>query len=133
MKLTEMEGIASTYLDRLESVGLDSVEALLAACFSVAARAELAERTGISVDLLLGWAERAELACLNGLSDEFADLLEAAGVGGLRQLAEFDKKELRKLLADTNETEQIVRDLPLARQVADWIAQAKAIEPILQY
>jgi len=133
MKITELEGIASNHLDRLEAAGLESVEALLAACYSVASRAQLAIRTGISEELLLGWAERAELACLSGLSDEFADLLEAAGVGGLRQLAGFDKKELRQLLAETNESQQIVRELPDARQVADWIAQAKSIEPILEY
>ncbi len=133
MRLTEIEQIGSSYVDRLEAVGLDSVEAFIASCRTPAGRAELSRRTGISENLLLGWAQRAEVAAIEDLSEEFADLLEAAGVGGLQQLAEFDAIELATLLVQTNDSRQIVIDLPEAEQVLDWIAQARRLPKLLEY
>ncbi|MCB1187355.1 DUF4332 domain-containing protein [bacterium] len=132
-RLTEIEQIGSSYVDRLEDAGVETVEALLAACRTAAGRIELGRRTGISENLLLGWAQRAELETIDNLSEEFADLIEAAGVGGLQQLAEFDEAELLELLERSNERSQIVIELPDPYQVSDWISQAKSLPRLIEY
>ena len=132
-RLTEIEQIGSSYVDRLEAAGLDSIEAFLATCRTPQGRTELARRTGISENLLLGWAQRAELSHVEELSEEFADLMEAAGVGGLLQLSEYSPRELLNLLAETNEVRQIVRELPDLGMVANWIGQANSLPRLLEY
>ena len=132
MRLTEIEQIGSNYVDRLEAAGLDSVEEFLSICRTPAGRTELSRRTGISEGLLLSWAQRAELANVEELSEEFADLMEAAGVGGVAQLAGYSPKELRSLLERTNELRQIVRELPDLGQVARWVMAAKEMTDTIE-
>ncbi|MCB1216332.1 DUF4332 domain-containing protein [bacterium] len=133
MRLTEIESIPSSHVDRLEQVGVETVEGLMAHCRTQHGRTELSRVSGISENLLLGWAQRAELAAVEGLSEEFADLFETAGLGGLQELAEYDVAELLELLERTNDGSQIVLELPLPDQVADWISQARILPRQLEY
>ena len=77
--ITEIEGIGPVYGQKLSDVGIRTVEALLEAGASPQGRKTLAESTGIDAALLLKWVNRADLARLKGVGEEFADLLEAPG------------------------------------------------------
>ena len=48
-RLTEIEQIGSSYVDRLEDAGVETVEALLAACRTAAGRIELLVREALDV------------------------------------------------------------------------------------
>jgi len=96
-KLSEIEGIGEAYSAKLMDAGITSIENLLKTCSEKKGRKELAETTGISEKLVLNWANRADLARIKGVSTQYADLLEAAGVDTVPELAQRNAEKLKCL------------------------------------
>lgn len=132
-KLSIIEGIGEAYEIKLEAAGVNSVEKLLDTCAAKKGRTELAEKAGISEKLILKWANHADLARIKGIGGEYAELLEAAGVDTVPELAMRKAENLFKKMQETNDTKALVRKLPTEAQVEDWIKQAAALPRILQY
>ncbi|MBM3190961.1 MAG: DUF4332 domain-containing protein [Chloroflexi bacterium] len=132
-KLSKIEGIGDVYAAKLEAVGVSSVEALLERGATAEGRQELAEQTGITGKLILEWANRADLFRIKGVGEEYSDLLEAGGVDAVPELAQRNPENLYAKLAEVNAEKKLVRKLPSAGQVADWVAQAKTLPRKLTY
>ncbi len=69
--------------------------------------------------------EEDDLVLVKGIGQKYADLLTAAGVEGVADLAMRHPENLVQKLADVNEAQDIVKELPSDNQLADWVAQAK--------
>ena len=132
-KLTEIEGIGESYAATLEANGITSIENLLDTCKSRKSRDGLAEKTGISGKLILKWTNRADLARVKGIGSEYADLLEAAGVDTVPELATRKPANLVTKLHEVNEEKKLVRKLPTESQVEGWVAQAKELPRVIEY
>lgn len=132
-QIADIEGIGATYAQTLAEKGITTTEALLEKCATPAGRKALAEETGISGKLILKWANRADLARIKGIGSEYADLLEAAGVDTVPELARRNAANLYTALQAVNEEKKLVRRPPAENQVADWIEQAKALPRKLTY
>jgi len=132
-KITSIEGIGDVYAEKLSAVGITTVEGLLEAGASPAGRKDLAAKTDISAKLILEWVNRADLARVKGIGEEYADLLEAAGVDTVPELAQRNPDNLHAKMAEVNEAKTLVRKLPTASQVADWVAQAKELPRVITY
>lgn len=132
-KIIDVEGIGPVYAEKLASVGITTVEALLKAGASPKGREELAEKTGISGKLILEWVNLADLFRIKGISEEYSDLLEEAGVDTVPELAQRNAENLHAKLQEVNAAKKLVRRLPAQSQVADWIQQAKALPRVLTY
>jgi predicted flap endonuclease-1-like 5' DNA nuclease len=133
-KLIEIEGIGKVYAQTLaEKAGLETVENFLQAAATPKGREELAEKTGISHKLILEWANRADLFRLKGVGEEYSDLLEAAGVDTVRELAQRNPDNLYEKLKEVNEQKKLVRRLPGKADVARWVEEAKSLPPVLTY
>ncbi len=128
-----IEGIGPAYREKLVAVGIASTEALLARGATAKGRQELAQATGISGDLILKWVNRADLYRIKGVSEEYSDLLEAAGVDTVPELAQRKAENLHQKLVETNQAKRLVRRLPGLKQVADWVAQAKELPRVITY
>lgn len=126
-KLSEIEGIGDAYSAKLEGAGITSVENLLDAACEKSGRRQLAEQAGISETLILNWVNRADLSRVKGISTQYADLLECAGVDTVPELAQRNADNLHARMQEVNEKKQLVRKLPTSAQVQDWIAQAKQL------
>jgi len=109
------------------------VEALLQAGASPKGRADLAEKSGISGKLILEWVNRADLYRIRGISEEYSDLLESAGVDTVPELAQRNAANLHAALVQVNGEKKLVRHLPGESQVAAWIEQAKALPRVVTY
>ena len=94
VKLTEIEGIGEVYAEKLKDGGVKTTDDLLEKCAAPSGREELAGETGISERLILRWANMADLFRIKGVSEEYADLLEAAGVDTVPELAQRDAENL---------------------------------------
>ena len=127
MELHEIEGIGPTYAATLEAHGLTTTEHLLEHGGSKAGREGLAEKSGISEKLLLEWVNHADLCRLDGVAGEYADLLEAAGVDSVPELAQRNATNLATALEETNEAKQLVRRVPSESEVTRWVEQAKGL------
>ena len=132
-KLSEIEGIGSAYKEKLISAGITSIESLLKACASKKERTELAEKTDIPDLLILKWANRADLARIDGIGSEYADLMEAAGVDTIPELAQRNAVNLFNKINSVNDEYKFVKKMPTEKQVEDWIEQAKKLPRVIQY
>jgi predicted RecB family nuclease len=131
--LVVVEGIAETYKAKLQVVGVGTVEALLERGASPKGRAEMAEATGISDKLILKWVNHADLFRIKGVAGEYAELLEAAGVDTVPELAQRNAGNLHSKLVETNAAKHLVRQVPSQKQVETWIAEAKELPRIVTY
>jgi len=132
-KLSEIEGIGETYSAKLTDAGITSIENLLEVCSEKKGRKELAEKADISEKLILNWANRADLSRVKGISTQYADLLEFAGVDTVPELAQRNAENLHAKMVEVNEEKSLVRQLPSVSQVEAWVAQAKELPRAINY
>jgi predicted flap endonuclease-1-like 5' DNA nuclease len=132
-KLSDIEGIGETYSAKLEAAGIKSVEALLTTGSEKKGRKELSENIGVSEKLILNWINRADLARIKGISTQYADLLECAGVDTVPELAQRRANNLHAKMAEINDEKKLVRKVPALSQVEDWVAQAKELPRVVNY
>ncbi len=132
-KLTEVEGIGATYAEKLAQVGITTTKVLLEKGATPKGRAEIAEESGVSGKLILKWLNRADLFRVKGIGEEYADLLEVAGVDTVPALAQRNPENLYHKLAEVNADKKLVRKVPSLSQVNGWVAQAKELPRVLTY
>ena len=70
---------------------------------------------------------------IKGVGSEFADLLEAAGVDTVPELAQRNPVNLLQKMLATNEEKRLVRRAPNPSEVESWVSQAKGLPRIVQY
>lgn len=131
--IVEVEGIGESYAQKLAEAGISTTQALLAKGASPQGRKEIAEKTGISRTLILRWVNHVDLFRVKGVGEEYADLLEAAGVDTIPELAQRNPKSLYQKLIEVNQEKRLVRRLPSETQVEDWVEQAKQLPRRITY
>lgn len=132
-KIIDVEGIGPVYAQRLVAIGIKTTNKLLKKGSSPKGRQELAQKTGISENLILEWVNHADLFRIKGVGEEYSDLLEEAGVDTVPELAQRNPENLYAALKQTNDMKKLVRQLPSQRQVTDWVQQAKHLPRMIQY
>ena len=132
-KVEKIEGVGVKYAGMLGKVGIRNTKQLLERGATRKGRKALAEASGIDETLILKWANMCDLMRIKGVGEEFSELLERAGVDTVKELAKRRADNLHKAMADANGKRKLVRQLPGAGQVESWVAQAKAIAPMMQY
>jgi predicted flap endonuclease-1-like 5' DNA nuclease len=126
--LAEIEGVAAGYAQKLGDAGVGSVEDLLAKGATAAGRDDLAAQSGISSTLVLKWVNHADLFRIKGVGGEYAELLEAAGVDTVPELAQRSPANLAARMAEVNAAKSLVRQVPSEDQVTKWVAEAKTLD-----
>jgi predicted flap endonuclease-1-like 5' DNA nuclease len=132
-KIVDVEGIGPKYAEKFIKVGVSSTEALLKAGATPKGRKDLAEKTGIGDALILKWVNHVDLYRIKGVGSEYSELLEAAGVDTIPELAQRKAGNLIQKIVAVNMEKKLVRKLPVESQVADWIEQAKKLPRVITY
>lgn len=132
-KLIEVEGIGEKYAGKLKAAGVATIEALLDKGSTPKGRKEIAEASGIGDNLILEWVNHVDLFRIKGIGSEYSDLLEAAGVDTVPELAQRKAENLFQKMGEVNAAKKLVRRLPVLSQVADWIEQAKKLPRVISY
>ena len=115
-KIADVEGIGAAYAQKLKKAGVATTETLLKRGASPKGRRELAQKSGISDGLILQWVNHADLYRIKGVASEFSDLLEAAGVDTVVELAQRNADSLYQKLVTVNQQKKLVRRLPAVRR-----------------
>lgn len=131
--IVDIEGIGPVYREKLVAYGIKTVEALLKQGASSGGRSKISDGTGIPSSLVLEWVNHADLWRIKGVSEEYSDLLEEAGVDTVVELAQRNSENLYAKIKEVNMAKKLVRRLPSARQVADWVVQAKGLPRVVTY
>ncbi len=132
-RLTNVEGIGESYARQLADAGIATTQALLEAGATPQGRQEIAEKTGISPTLILRWVNHVDLFRIEGVGEEYADLLEVAGVDTVPELAQRNPANLHQKLEEVNAEKELVRQLPSEAQVENWVQQAKELPRVITY
>ena len=131
--ITDIEGIEADSAATLKSVGIRTTEKLLEAAKNPKGRRALSEKTGIDEKRILRWANMADRMRIRGVGEEYAELLQAAGVDTVRELKYRNPANLAKAMAQANAKRKLVRVLPSERAVVRWIEQAKKLPLKITY
>ena len=132
-KLTDIEGVGPAYSQKLKKAGVSSTDALLNKGATAKGRQAIADKSGISGKRILRWVNHADLFRLDGVAGEYAELLEAAGVDTVPELAQRNAENLYQKLVEVNEANKLVRVVPVQTQVAQWVEQAKNLPRIVTH
>jgi len=131
--IEEIEGIGPAFAEKLRAADVSSIDALLEKGATPEGRSALVEQTGIDHVRVLRWVNHADLIRVVGIGPEFAELLEASGVDSVPELAQRNVENLVTALTETNAARSLVRRVPSADEVADWIEQAKALPRVVAH
>ena len=132
-KLIDIEGVGAAYAEKLAAAGLVTTVQYLEKCATPAGRKALAEETGISDKLILKWANHADLFRVKGVGPQFAELLEAAGVDTVMELAHRKAENLAPKMAEVNAEKKLVRRVPVVAEVQKMVDFAKELPGVLTY
>jgi len=132
-KLIDIEGVGAAYAEKLAAAGLVTTKQLLEKCAAPAGRKALEEEIGISGKLILKWCNHADLFRVKGIGPQFAELLEAAGVDTVKELAQRKAENLAAKMLEVNEEKKLVRRVPVAKEVQKMVDIAKELPGVLTY
>ncbi len=132
-KLQDVHGIGATYANKLNEQGIKTQADLLTQGGKPDGRKAIAEKTGIGETLILKWLNRADLARIKGVGEQYADLLECVGVDTVPELGQRNAKNLHETMEKANEEKKLVKALPVLSQVEGWVEQAKKLDRALFY
>ena len=132
-KIIDIEGIGEVYAPKLIAEGIETVEQLLDACAGPTGRKIIAEQTGISEKLILKWTNHADLFRINGVAGQFSELLEAAGVDTIKEFRHRVPANLHAKMEEVNAQKNLVNRVPSVKEIETMVAQAKEMEPKVEY
>ncbi len=132
-KIDKIEGIGPKFAEVLNKAGIKNTKQLLDQAAAKKGRKDLAEKTGLDEQKILKWANMCDLMRIKGVAEEYSELLEAAGVDTVKELAQRKPENLWKAIIDANAKSKLVRQTPGLPQVESWVSQAKTLPPTMTY
>ncbi len=126
-KVIDIEGIGPVNAAKLNSAGIYTTSELLEAGATLAGRRKLAEKIGVSEELISGWVNCSDLFRIKGVAEEYSDLLAASGVTTVVDLAKRSPETLHAKMLDVNAREKLVRRTPTLTEVRQWVEDAKSL------
>lgn len=132
-KIIDIEGVGPAYAEKLKAAGIATVSQLLAKGASRKGREELVQQTGINDGHILRWVNLCDLCRIKGVSTQYSELLEAAGVDTVKELRNRNADNLTQKMAEVNTTRRLVRRAPTLKEVSSWVEQAKALPPTITH
>ncbi len=132
-KIIDIEGIGPAYAEKLQGIGVQTVEQLLEKGSTPKGRKEIVESAALSDKHVLRWVNMADLFRIKGIGEEYADLLEAAGVDTVPELAQRNAENLTAKMTEVNAEKKLVRQAPSLSHVEKWVAEAKELPRVINY
>jgi hypothetical protein len=117
----------------LKKEGIRTTAKLLELAKDAKGRRKLAESTGIPEKNILQWANLSDKMRIKGVGEDYAHLLQAAGVDTLRELRYRNPSRLAQAMAEANVKRKLVRVLPSDRAVVRWIEHARKLPQKITY
>jgi uncharacterized membrane protein len=130
-RLGTVEGIGPARNAALAAIGLRTKQELLQRGATPEGRAEIAAQSEISEKLIAGWVSAIDLSRVKGIGAQYGELLQAAGVNTVGDLAQQEAASLHEQMRAVNTTRNLVGSVPSAAQVAVWIDLAKGLPQVV--
>lgn len=131
--ISDLTGLGPRFANELKKVGIRTTEKLLETAKSLKGRQMLAEKTDIDPVELLRVANLIDRMRIKGVGQDYAELLEAAGVSTLKELRYRNPARLAESMAKANVERRLVRVLPSEHTVERWIDRARSLPVKISY
>jgi predicted flap endonuclease-1-like 5' DNA nuclease len=131
--LVEIEGIGPANGRKLAKAGVRGTNGLLKMGGTKKGRQELAKATGFSSGTILNWVNRADLFRVKGIGTQYSDLLEAAGVDTVVELAKRKPEALLETMTKVNTKKNLVDQMPALSLIKGWVKNAKSLKRAVEY
>ncbi|OQA42197.1 MAG: DNA polymerase IV [Chloroflexi bacterium ADurb.Bin325] len=125
--IRKLANLSTTLENKLKTVGIRDSDDLLRACKSAGAIEHLAASVGVEAREITHLVHRAELARIRGIGDAYAQLLEAAGVRTVGELATRCPEDLRDQFSRINDEQKLVGRVPALAMVNGWVTKAQRL------
>jgi predicted flap endonuclease-1-like 5' DNA nuclease len=127
--IMDVEGIGPAFSAKLNAAGINTTEELLTKGATKAGRKALAESTGIDEGKILTWVNHSDLHRIDGIAGQISELMEAAGVDTVKELATRKAENLAAKMKEINDAKNLSGRIPTATQLQAMIDQAKTLAP----
>lgn len=131
--ISDLEKFAPGATTALKSVGIRTTSGLIEAAKSPKGRKMLSAKTGLDERRILRWANMADRMRIKGVGEDYAHLLEVAGVNTVKELRYRSPAKLAKAMAEINIKRKLVLLLPSEGTVLRWIEHAKKLPLKISY
>jgi hypothetical protein len=131
--IAELDCIEPGIAAKLKCIGIRSTGKLLERAKDPKGRKSLSEKLGIDEKCLLRIANMADRMRIKGVGEEYAELLEAAGVNTVKELKYRNPANLARQMAAANKQRKLVRLLPSEKRIGRWIEAAKRLQIKISY
>jgi predicted flap endonuclease-1-like 5' DNA nuclease len=131
-RIDEIAGIDPKDATKLRKAGIRTTEAMLRRAATKAARETLADEMGFESEVILRWAQRADLMRVKGIGSEYALLLEMCGVTTIKDLRRRNALALAAKIVDLNGRKATVKRLPTEVMITGWIEGSSSVEPMVR-
>lgn len=131
--VASFEGVPEAHAMKLIRAGVRNFGSLLEKGRDRAGRKSLAASTGLEEEEVLTLVNRADLARIKGIGAAYSELLEAAGVDTVPELAQRNPGNLHAKIQEVNSGRNFVQQLPSQVQVREWVEQAKSLARVVTY
>ena len=132
-KLASIQGIGAATEAKLSAAGVRSVDELLERGATPKGREELAAKSGLAAGQIMKFVNYADLFRIKGIAGQTAELLEAAGVNTVAELAQRNASNLATKLSEVNDAKKLTGKVPNEKQVGQWIDAAKSLPKKVTY
>ena len=132
-KITDIEGIGPASAEKLETAKITTTDALLSQCGTSTGRKTVADHTGVSEKQILDWTNMADMMRVSGVGGQFAELLKAAGVDTVKELATRNADNHSVKMTEINNEKHLTKGDVSAPQVQGWIDQSKGLDPVITH
>jgi hypothetical protein len=131
--IADLSAVDQDSVASLKKAGIRTTARLLEFAKDAKGRKKLAEKTGISEKNILCWTNLSDKMRIKGVGEDYAALLQAAGVTTLKELKYRNPAKLAKAMADANAKRKLVRVLPSDRAVVRWVGEANKLQIKISY
>jgi predicted flap endonuclease-1-like 5' DNA nuclease len=126
--IIDLEGVGPAYAEKLNTAGIKTTADLLTNGGTKAGRKKLADDTGIDEGKILTWVNHSDLHRIDGIAGQTSELIEAAGVDTVKELATRNAENLAAKMQEINDAKNLSGRVPSAEQLQKMIDQAKGLE-----
>jgi predicted flap endonuclease-1-like 5' DNA nuclease len=129
--IEDIEGIGTGFGKRLRAEGIATTEKLLELCATDDGVRRVCNCVAVDEATVRNWGTMADLMRIRGLGGQWSELLWRSGVASVQDLASCDAATLAARMAEVNEAEHRVAELPGEQRVKQFIGEAATLQPVL--
>lgn len=133
LAIKKLKGMTPDLEKKFKAINVKDADEFFNAALTPQGREELANRGGVSTQVILELANRADLSRIKGIAGVYSDLLEDAGVDTMKELKARNAESLHAKLLEINAEKNLTPKPPGLKTVKTWIALARRRRKFLQY